>query len=133
MRRWSFSFVLFVAIWFVGCGNKTPTQPTVSGTLTIVSPVGGEIWKIGTEVKVSWKCENCIGLPFDDYIAVFASPDGVNVSKIIDKASITDEKTWVVGTTLQNVALLPGSYRLLVADSAGYISVPTAVFQITNP
>ena len=120
-----------VVITLSGCSNPT-TAPTTtaapSGTLSITSPVGGEIFAIGDQVTVSWACD-CSNIPAGDSVSVFVY-DGASGYLIISSAGMSGTKTWTAGTTLQNVALLPGFYQVVLQENLGGAIVSGRLFQI---
>lgn len=129
--KYAWVLVLFAAL--MGCTNGTPTastQPT--GSVSITQPVGGETFIMGQSVVIAWTCDACTGIPAGDYVNVFAF-DGATGYLIATNASFTDTKVWVVGTTLQNVSLLPGFYVIVLQDAAGILYVQSRTFQLSYP
>jgi hypothetical protein len=126
-------FVALVGLAVAGCNSNSNTTPTaVSGTITINAPVGGEVWKIGDSVTITWTCTNCTGLPPGDYGRVGVS-NGASTYLIIDNAGLSDSKTWTVGSTMQGVSLNAGFYQVIVVDAASAFQATTPILQIVNP
>ncbi len=119
------------AALLAGC-NSSSTSPVVpTGTVSFGAPAGGESYQIGTTVTVAWSCTDCADVPSGDYMQIYAY-DGVNAYLIIDGAQMSDSGPWVVGSTLESVDLLPGTYQLLAQDAAGYYAAQSRFFQLVN-
>jgi hypothetical protein len=99
----------------LGTGGNTPT-----GTVTFASPAGGETWQIGDTVSLAWSCSTCANLPAGDYLQILAY-DGTSTYLVADSAAMNDSTTWVVGTTLQSVSLVPGIYQMVAQEAGGYL------------
>ncbi len=89
--------------------NSSTTSPLVpSGTVTFTSPAGGENYQIGDTVELAWSCGDCANVPAGDYLEVLAF-DGLATYLLDASGQMTDSTSWVVGSSLQSVELLPGT------------------------
>ena len=122
--------VTAAAVLLAGCSVQSITTGNVpTGTVTITEPAGGETYQIGDTVTLAWSCPDCTNVPSDDYLQVFAY-DGQSPYLVADTAQMTDSTSWVVGTSLQNVSLLPGTYLVTAQDVDGYYQAQSRFFQI---
>ena len=123
---------LALAGTLAGCSlqSASTTSPNIpTGTVTITEPAGGESYQIGDTVPLAWSCPDCTNVPTGDYLQVFAY-DGQAAYLVYDQAQMTDSTTWVVGTSLQNVSLLPGTYVVTAQDVDGYYQAQSRFFSI---
>ena len=123
---------LALAGTLAGCSlqSASTTSPNIpTGTVTITEPAGGENYQIGDTVPLAWSCPDCTNVPAGDYLQVFAY-DGQAAYLVYDQAQMTDSTTWVVGTSLQNVSLLPGTYIVTAQDVDGYYQAQSRFFTI---
>jgi hypothetical protein len=112
----------------LGTGGAAPT-----GTVTFTSPAGGETYQIGDTVTLAWSCSDCANIPAGDYLQVFAY-DGQATYLVDDSAAFNDSTSWVAGTSLQSVSLLPGFYQMVAQDAGGYLApVGSRFFQLVSP
>lgn len=111
-----------------GCHSSTaPVVPT--GTLSFNSPAGGETFTVGDTVAIAWSCADCTDIPTGDSMEIYAY-DGVDAFLVVDGAQMSDSVSWEVGSSLDSVALLPGTYQLLAQDAAGYFVAQSRFFQL---
>jgi hypothetical protein len=131
MRRTFQGMIAVAAAGFVAaCSTQTSTGVVVpTGTVTFGAPAGGEVYQIGDTVTWSWSCPDCTNVPAGDYLQVFAY-DGQGSYLVADTAQMTDSASWVVGTSLQNVTLLPGTYLAVAQDVDGYYQAQSRFFQL---
>ncbi|MCG6956493.1 MAG: hypothetical protein LJF04_10945 [Gemmatimonadetes bacterium] len=112
------------------CSTQTSTGVVMpTGTVAFSEPAGGEVYQMGDTVTWSWSCSDCTNVPADDYLQVFAY-DGQGTYLVADTAQMTDSASWVVGTSLQNVTLLPGTYMAVAQDVDGYYQAQSRFFDL---
>jgi hypothetical protein len=112
------------------CSTSTTTPQVPSGTVTFTSPAGGESYQIGDTVELAWSCPDCANVPAGDYLEVFAF-DGTGTYLLDGSGQMTDSTSWVVGSSLQSVELLPGTYQIVAQDAAGYYTAGSRFFDVT--
>jgi len=112
------------------CSTSTTTPLVPSGTVTITTPAGGESYQIGDTIELAWSCPDCANVPTGDYLEV-AAFDGTATYLLDASGQMTDSTSWVVGSSLQSVELLPGTYQIVAQDAAGYYSASSRFFDVT--
>jgi len=112
------------------CSSSTTTPLVPSGTVTITSPAGGESYQIGDTIELAWSCPDCANVPTGDVLEV-AAFDGTGTYLLDANGQMTDSTSWVVGSSLQNVELLPGTYQIVAQDGAGYYTAASRFFDVT--
>jgi hypothetical protein len=112
----------------VGCNSTTaPTVPT--GALSFDSPAGGETFQVGDTVNIAWTCTECANVPTGDYVQIYAY-DGVNGYLVTDQGQMSDSASWVAGSSLESVELLPGTYQLVAQDADQYFIADSRFFEV---
>jgi hypothetical protein len=130
MRALDKAIILGTAILAVSACQSSSTAPLVpSGSVTFTNPAGGETYQIGDTVQLAWSCPDCANVPSGDYLQVLAF-DGVGTYLLDDTGQMTDSISWVVGSSLQNVELLPGTYQIVAQDAAGYYTAQSRFFDV---
>jgi hypothetical protein len=118
------------ALVAAGCNPSSTTSTQIpTGSIAFTTPAGGETFTIGDTVNVVWACDSCADVPVGDYVQVYAY-DGVSGYLVDGSGQMTDSLSWVVGSTLQSVSLLPGTYQMVVQDAAGYYQTYSRFFQV---
>jgi hypothetical protein len=112
------------------CSTSTTTPLVPSGTVTFTSPAGGETYQIGDTVELAWSCGDCANVPSNDYLEVFAY-DGAGTYLLDASGQMTDSTSWVVGSSLQSVELLPGTYQIVAQDAVGYYTAQSRFFDVS--
>jgi hypothetical protein len=112
------------------CSTSTTTPLVPSGTVTISSPAGGESYQVGDTIELAWSCPDCADVPTGDYLEV-AAFDGTATYLLDASGQMTDSTSWVVGSSLQSVELLPGTYQIVAQDAAGYYTAGSRFFDVT--
>ncbi len=130
MRTWMQGMMLAaLAAATAGCNSSTTAPLDPIGTVAFTSPAGGETFQIGETVALAWSCPDCANVPAGDSLEVFAY-DGADSYLVNGAGQLTDSMSWVAGTTLQSVALLPGTYQIVAQDAAGYYTAQSRFFQL---
>lgn len=80
-------------------------------------------------MTIAWTCTDCTDIPTGDYIQVYAY-DGVNGFPSVDQGQMSDSVSWVVGSSLESVELLPGIYQMVAQDPDQYFMTESRFFQI---
>lgn len=134
MRRTTQAIIAVAsASLLAACGTQSTTTPAVpTGTVAFSEPAGGETYQIGDTVTWSWSCTDCTNEPSGDYLQVLVY-DGQASYLVADTLQLTDSTSWVVGSSLQNVSLLPGTYIALAQDADGYYQAQSRFFQVAAP
>jgi len=112
------------------CSTSTTAPAVPSGTVTFTSPAGGETFQIGDTVELAWSCPDCANVPTGDVLEV-AAFDGTGTYLLDASGQMTDSTSWVVGSSLQSVELLPGTYQIVAQDAAGYYTAASRFFDVT--
>ena len=110
-------------------GSLGTTANAPTGTITFSSPAGGETYQIGDTVTLAWSCADCANVPTGDYLQILAY-DGTATYVLDDSAAFNDSTSWVAGTSLQSVSLLPGIYQMVAQDAGGYYQYTSKFFQL---
>jgi hypothetical protein len=118
-----------LAVLAAACGSSPTTVTPPTGTVAFTAPAGGETFVIGDTAAVAWTCSSCANVPTGDYMQLYAY-DGSASYLVANGAQLTDSIGWAVGTTLQNVSLLPGFYVMVLHDQAGYYSAQSRFIQL---
>ena len=131
MRRITKAIIAVAAAGLLAaCSTQTTTTPSVpTGTVAFSEPAGGETYQIGDTVTWSWSCTDCTNVPGGDYLQVLVY-DGQGSYLVADSLQMTDSTSWVVGSSMQNVSLLPGTYIALAQDVDGYYQAQSRFFQV---
>lgn len=82
------------AFAFTGCGDEA-TAPASTGFITLTSPKGGETYKVGDTLRVTWSVTDDLDAP--DAVDVKISADGGTSWGWINRKSISKEDvptTW---------------------------------------
>jgi len=118
------------ALAVAACQSSTTTPLVPSGTVSFTSPAGGETYQIGDTVELAWSCGDCANVPSNDYLEVFAY-DGAGTYLLDASGQMTDSTSWVVGSSLQSVELIPGTYQIVAQDAAGYYTAQSRFFDVS--
>ncbi len=130
MRGFMAGLVVVASTVAVTACSSTATNPQVpTGSVTFTSPAGGESYQVGDTVELAWSCADCTNVPTGDYLEVLAY-DGVSTYLLDPGGQMTDSTSWVVGSSAQNVQLLPGTYQMVAQDADGYYAAQSRFFQI---
>jgi hypothetical protein len=78
------------AFAFTGCGDEA-TSPASTGFITLTSPQGGETYKVGDTLRVTWSVTSDLEAP--DAVDVKISADGGTTWGWITRKSIPKEET----------------------------------------
>ena len=78
------------AFAFTGCGEEA-TAPASTGLITLTSPMGGETYKVGDTLRVTWSVTNDLEAP--DAVDVKVSADGGTTWGWISRKSIPKDET----------------------------------------
>jgi hypothetical protein len=114
-----------------GCNSSTTSPVVPTGTVSFTAPAGGETFQIGNTVTIAWSCSDCTNIPSGDSMQIYAY-DGVNAYAVADNVQMSDNVSWVAGSSLESVDLLARTYQLLAQDVDGYFTAQSRFFQLAG-